>query len=111
MPKFTFDQVPYESESGAVFALTVSPAIKALMPGQSSAKINDNTPQITIRGELPNPRGLKGKRTGGDATAPDTIFIPVATVAQYNALAAKVTKNYKGGVYTCKKKKEKQRNR
>ena len=75
------ETVAYTSDSGATFALTVSPAIKALMPGASNTGINSKTPQMTIRGEKPNPRGYRGRKIGGSSDAPDSVFVPVTTQA------------------------------
>ncbi|HNC43956.1 MAG TPA: hypothetical protein PLU80_07310 [Acidobacteriota bacterium] len=102
MPKFRMETVAYTSDSGATFALTVSPAIKALMPGASNTGINSKTPQMTIRGEKPNPRGYRGRKIGGSADAPDSVFVPVTTQAAWLLLKDGDTFSYKSGTYKRK---------
>ena len=109
MPRFRMQTVAYTADNGSVFALTVSPEIKALMPGASNSGITNKTPQMTIRGEKPNPRGYRGRKTGGSATAPDSIFVPVTTLAAFNLLKDGDTKPYKSATYTIKTVSEKQR--
>lgn len=109
MPRFRMQTVAYTADNGSVFVLTVSPEIKALMPGASNTGITSKTPQMTIRGEKPNPRGFRGRKTAGSATAPDTIFVPVTTPTAYALLKDGDTRSYKGATYTIKTVDEKRR--
>lgn len=102
MPNFSYEIISYTSDSGAVFQMSVSPAIKALITGANSTGLTPKTPQITIRGELPNPRGYRGRRIGGSVTAPDSIFVPIPTLAAWNLLKRGTTVSYKGGTYKIK---------
>lgn len=109
MPKYRMQKVAYTAENGSVFVLTVSPQIKALMPGASNSGITPKTPQMTLKGEKPNPRGFNGRKISGSATAPDTIFVPVTTSAAWLLLKEGDTRSYQSATYSIKPVAEKQR--